>query len=178
MRLTRSLVDYNVDLSKRRFMQVGGIAGLGLLTTACPFDGVTKDKAVRYAGIAIDYLKDILPILSQIGGNQVIDFVNKAIPTLEKLKDALQNSEFPTASNLFDTVTATLGQIATALLQLPESARRDTVIGIVTLVNVSLRTVRLFVDTGTSVSAAATPRGVGQPADANALRKAFDATRF
>lgn len=170
-----------VDYPRRKFMYIGGIAALGVFTTACPFDGITKDKAVRYTGISIDYLKDILPIVSQLGGTQVVDFVNKAIPALEKLKGALQESDFPTAGNLFDTVTSTLGQIATALLQLPESARRDMVIGILTLVNVSLRTVSLFVDTGApsgTPSAAAVPRSVRKAAATDALRKAFDATRF
>lgn len=167
------------DPSKRNFLLTGGVAGLGLLTTACPFDGVTKDKAVRYAGIAIDYLKDILPIVSQIGGGQVAEFINKAIPALEKVKDALEKSNFDEAGNLFKTVTSALGQAATALLQLAESARRNQIIALLTLANITLRTVSLFVETGTPVSSAASiPEGVRAAATPKALLMAFEATRF
>lgn len=166
-----------VDLSKRQFLIGSSTAGLGLLATACPFDGVTKDKAVRYVGIAINYLKDITPIAQQLGGAAVVEFVNKAIPALEKLKDALEDSEFPEAGNLFNTVTSILGQTATALLQLPASARRDTIIGILTLVNISLRTVSLFIE-AEMPSVADVPMGVRAAADESALMKAFEATRF
>ena len=164
-------------MNRRSILKLSGLATLGALTTACPFDGVTKDKAVRYAGIAINYLKDILPIASQLGGTQVVEFVNRAIPALEKLKEALENNEFPTAGNLFDTVTSALSQVATALLQLPESARRDTILGILTLVQVTLRTVSLFIEVNAPAVTAAS-RSARAAAAVNPLRKAFEATRF
>lgn len=166
--------DYDVDISKRNFMLGGSVAALGLLTTACPFDGVTKDNAVRYSSIAINYLKDILPIASQLGGTQVAGFVNQAIPALEKLREALEKNEFPTAGNLFDNVTSILGQTATALLQLPESPRRNTIIGILTLVNVTMRTVSLFIDS--NAPAAAVPRNVRSAAAPSPLLRAFEAS--
>lgn len=164
-------------MNRRTLLKTGALAGAGLLTTACPFDGVTKDKAVRYTNIAINYLKDIRPIAQQLGGAQVVALIDKAIPALEKLRDALASSDFPTAGNLFNTIISILGQLATALLQLPESARRDTIIGILTLVNVTLRTVSLFIK-AEAPSMAAVPAGVRAAADESALRKAFDATRF
>lgn len=167
-------------MNRRTLLKTGGLAAIGTLTigtTACPFDGVTKDKAVRYSDIAINYLKDARPLIQQLGGTQVAELIDRAIPALEKLKDALANSDFPTAGNFFDNVTGILGQVATALLQLPESARRDTIIGILTLVNVTLRTVSLFVEVN-APSAAIVPRGVRAAASTDALRKAFEATRF
>lgn len=168
-------------ITRRTLLKTGGLAAVGTLTLGAGPCGVNKDKAVRYSDIAINYLKDILPIASQLGGTQVTGFVNQAIPALEKLKDALSKSEFPTAGNMFDTVTGILGQLATALLQLPESAKRDTVIGITTLVNVTLRTVSLFVEASTPTTASARadmPRGVREAASTTAIMKAFEATRF
>lgn len=168
--------DIDVDLSKRRFLIGGGVAGLSLLATACPFDGITKDKAVRYCDIGIGYLNDIRPLAQQLGGAQVVALIDRGIPALEKLKEALEKSDLPTAGNLFDNVTSILSQLATALLQLPASPRRDTAIGILTLVNITLRTVRLFVKSETPSTAAASR--IASDADTQAVMRAFEATRF
>lgn len=140
-------------------------------------DSVSKDKAVRYAGLAINYLKDILPAAAQLGGTEIAELINRAIPPLEKLKAALEKAEIPTAQNFFNTVTGILGQVANALLQLPESGSRSIVMGILTLANITLRTVSLFIETepATSDSSLKAARG---PRDADAIRRAFDATRF
>lgn len=165
------------DSSRRNFLRLSGLTAVGVLTLGAGPCSVTKDKAVRYTSIAINYLKDILPLASQLGGTAVAEFVNRAIPALEKLKDALEKSDFPSAGNLFSNVTSILGQTATALLQLPESARRDTIIGILTLVNVTLRTVSLFVE-AEMPSTADVPMAVKAAADESALMKAFQATKF
>lgn len=156
----------------------GFVVGTGFTAPACPWK-VSKEKAVKYTGIAIDYLKDILPIASQLGGSQIVELVNRAIPALEKLKTALDNSEFPTAGNLFDQVTTTLGLISNALFQLPESDRRNQVMSILTLVNITLRTISLFVKTETPASSMpSVPSGVIQAGSTDAIRRAHDATRF
>lgn len=154
----------------------GFAVGTGFTAPAC---GVSKEKAVKYTGIAIDYLKDILPIVGQLGGAEISNLINKAIPALEKLKSALDNSEFPTAGSLFDQVTGILGQIANALFQLPESPRRDQVMGILTLVNITMRTISLFVETETpATEAASIPGGVRRAAAPDPLRRAFQASKF
>lgn len=168
-----------IDLSKRDFLLCGGVAGLGLLTTACPFDGVTRDKAVRYTDIAVGYLKDITPIAQQLGGTQIVELIGKAIPALEKLKAALEDDKFTDAGNFFDNATSILGQIANALLQLQESDRRNTIIGILTAVQVTLRTVSLFVKAEMpATTTASIPSGVRAAATPKALLMAFEATRF
>ncbi len=164
-------------ISRRVALRIGGMAGIGALTLGAGPCSVSKDKAVRYSSLAINYLKDIRPLAAQLGGTVVVEFVDKAIPALEKVKDALEKSDSPSAGNLFNTVTGILGQLATALLQLPESARRDTIIGILTLVNVTLRTVSLFVE-AEMPSTADVPMAVKAAADESALMKAFQATRF
>lgn len=169
-------------MNRRQMLAVtgGGVAGFVTSSafTAPACDSVSKDKAVRYAGLAINYLRDILPIVGELSGTTIADLIGRAIPLLEKLKTALEKSEIPTAQNFFDSATSILGQVANALLQLPESARRTTIMGILTLANVTLRTVSLFVEsespaTGDSVKMKSLKVGSG-----DAIRKAFEATRF
>lgn len=158
----------------------GFAVGTGFTEPAC--DGVSKDKAVRYAGLTINFLKDILPLAAQLGGAEIAELVGKAIPLLEKLKDALEKSEIPTAGNFFDTVTGILGQVASALLQLPESASRNVIMGILSMANITLHTVNLFIESEAPVASDAGPRkapmGTRKSTSADAIRKAFDATRF
>lgn len=154
----------------------GFTVGTGFSAPAC---GVSKETAVKYTGIAINYLKDILPIAGQLGGTEVSTLINKAIPALEKLKDALDNSEFPTAGTLFDQVTTILGGVANALFQLPDSPRRDQVIAILTLVNITLRTIGLFVETEAPPAVVSSiPASVRRAGSSNVMRRAFELTRF
>lgn len=169
-------------MNRRQMIATGGLGaagfviGTGFTAPAC---GVSKEKAVKYTGIAVDYLKDVLPIVSQLGGSEIAALINRAIPALEKLKTALDNSEFPTAGSVFDQVTGILGQIANALFQLPESPRRDQIMGILTLVNITMRTISLFVETETPlVDVPRIPDGVRKAAAPDPLRRAFQATKF
>lgn len=161
-----------------------GVAGFATGTAfTAPACGVSKDKAVRYAGLTINYLKDILPAAAQLGGTEIAEFINRAIPQLEKLKSALEQSEIPTAQHFFDKVTGILGQIANALFQLPESGSRNIIMGILTLANVTLRTISLFIEAEVPATTAdAMPRKAGKArggtTSEDAIRKAFDATRF
>lgn len=159
---------------------VGTSALVGYGPPAC--DGVTKDKAVKYTEFVINYLKDLRPLALQLGSAEIANLIDHAVPVLEKLKDAIEKSEIPTAQNFFDTVTGILGQIANALFQLPESLTRDTVMGIVTIVNVTLRTVQLFVESEAPTTADGPRRapGAGYKPSASAvkMRYAFEATRF
>lgn len=168
-------------MNRREMITVSGLGATGLVITGFgpPACGVSKEKAVKYTGIAIGYLKDVLPIVSQLGGTEIADLINRAIPALDKLKNALDNSEFPTAGSLFDQVTGVLGQIANALFQLPESPRRDQIMGILTLVNITMRTISLFVETETPLaSASSIPSGVRKAAAPDPIRRAFQATKF
>lgn len=168
----------------RREMIKGSVASIAVIgasvsQTACPFDGVSKEKAVKYTGIAVDYLKDVLPIVSQLGNSEIANLINRAIPILEKVKKALDDSEFPEAGDFFKQVTGILGQIATALLQLPESPRVNQIMAILTLVNITLRTVSLFVETDTPPSMVdKVPGAVRTAAAPDPIRRAFQASKF
>ena len=174
-------------MDKRQFIKGGvAMAGASLLVGFGPpaCDSVSKDKAVKYTGLVIDLMKDTAPLFQLLNAPEVAQLVtDKAIPALEKLKEALGRGEIPVAKSFFEMVTGMLGQVANALFQLPESARRDTIIGILAMVNTALRTVNLFVESEVPVANDdAGPRRAPAPykpsATALSVRKAFEATRF
>lgn len=165
-------------MTRREMVKISGL-GIGAIALAgygpC---GVSKEKAVRYCGLAIGYLKDVSPILISLGQQQVVDLINKAIPALEKLKTALENNDFPQAGNLFDTITGILGGIANAVAQLPDNPKKLTIIGIITLVQISMRVISAAVQSETPTPVVALPAGVRNAGAPNPIRRAFDATRF
>lgn len=163
----------------RREMIAGTGAVAGLLVLGAPSCGPSKEKAVRYTGLAIAYLKDVLPIVAAMGvGTAITDRINQAIPLLEKLKAALEANDFPTAGTLFDQITSALSAIATAVANLPDSPRKTTVLGIIALVNLTLRVIGAAVESETTVPPANLPANVRMAAGPNAIRRAFEATRF
>jgi hypothetical protein len=154
----------------------GFVIGTGASAPAC---GVSKDQAVRYTDLVIDYLKDIRPQAVQLGATQMAGLIDSAIPTLEKLKDALDKADIPTAGNFFNTVTGIISQINNALGQLTESATRNRIMGVLTIVNITLHTVKLFVETDDPADMRVLSRTGGPSvSSAEVIRKAFDATRF
>ncbi len=180
-----------MDISRRQALRIGAGGGALVLLGGFgpPACSVSKDKAVRYAGIAIDYLKEVLPIATQLGGTEFVGYVNKAIPALEKLKNALSNSDFPTAGSLFDTVKGVLSQVNVALMQLADTPRRTMIIGIVALTNLTLKTVELFVENETPAAAATATtsgprRAIGSPLStaktptAQSVIRAFELVRY
>jgi hypothetical protein len=172
-------LDIEVDLGRRNFMRVGATVGVGALvlgTTACPFSGVTKAKAVRVAGFIIDITKEALPLLDLLGAHDIAELVRiKAIPALEKLKDALANADIPTAGTTLGTVRNVLSGVANALLNLPDSPRRTTIIGILASINVLLLTVEAFIES--EMPSGATTAAISAPKTGAKMLKVFQATR-
>lgn len=160
----------------------GFVVGTGFTAPACPFDGVTKDKAVRVTGFVIDLAKEAVPLLDLLGARGIATAVrDKAVPALEKLKDALSNADIPTAGSAFDTLRSVLGGVETALLNLPDSPRRTTVLGVLTSIKILLLTVRAFIESETPALAPttkATARPQTRSETAEAIHKASEATRF
>jgi hypothetical protein len=156
---------------------VGGfVAGTGFTAPAC---GVSKEKAVRVAGFVINITKEAAPLLNLLGARDLaIAIEAKVIPALEKLKDALEDADIPTSQSLLQTVRSVLSGVATALLNLPESARRTTIIGILASVNVLLLTVEAFVESEMPQVAAAMKAGAMKPTtNADAIKRVFEASR-
>lgn len=161
-------------MNRRTLLKTGGLAGVGLLTTACPFDGVNKAKAVRVAEFIIELTKESLPLLDLLNAHDVAELVRaKALPALEKLKDALASTDIPEAGTALTTVRNVLNGVANALLNLPENPRRTTIIGILASINVLLLTVQAFVESEmTSDVTALRAAGVGEK-----MQRVFEATR-
>lgn len=165
-------------MNRRTALKLGGLATLGTLTTACPFDGVTKDKAVRVAGFVIDLTKESLPLLDLLGARDIAEQVRaKAIPALEKLKDALASTDIPTAGTALTNVRNVLSGVANALLNLPENPRRTTIIGILASINVLLLTVEAFVESETGSGMTPSTAALSAPKTGAKMLKVFEATR-
>lgn len=161
-------------MDRRTLLKTGGLAAVGALTVSASACGPTKEKAVRVAGFIIDLAKESLPLLELSSAPQIAELVRtKAIPALEKLKEALSNTDIPAAGSTLTTVRNVLKGIGDALLNLPESARRTTIIGILASINVLLLTVQAFVESEmtTNVAALSAPRTGAQ------MQRVFEATR-
>ena len=158
----------------------GFVVGTGFTAPAC---GVSKEKAVRVTGFVIEVTKESVPLLNLLGAPQIAELVtSRTIPALEKLKDALADVDIPTSQSTLQTVRSALSAIGTALLNLPESPRRTTIIGILASVNVLLLTVEAFVESEHSDDTAGprrAPSSTPRPPTANAvtLLKIYEASK-
>lgn len=171
----------DIDLSKRNFLKAGSIATVGALTLGAGKCGVSKEKAVRVTGFVIDITKEALPLLGLIGARDIAITVEaKVLPALEKLKEALADADIPDAGSMLENVRSALNIVANALLSLPESPRRTTIIGILTSVRVLLLTVQAFVEseTGSSIAPSAARAKAGAASSTNAaIMRAFEAVQ-
>lgn len=167
-------------ITRRTLIKTGGFAALGSLAftaPACP-SSATKEKAVKYVGLVVDLAKEAVPLLNLLNQPTIAEIVNtKVIPALEKLKDALADVNIPEAQSTLTTVRNALGAVATALLQLPESARRTTIIGILTSARILLLTIEAFIDSEMPVPAASARSASERASMSGAINKVFEATQ-
>jgi hypothetical protein len=166
-------------MNRRQVLTTVGLGTVGLVVVGSgpPACGISKDKAVRIADLVINLSKESLPLLVLLGARDIAQLVStKAIPALEKLKDYLSKTDIPQATSTLETVRNVLKGIGTALLNLPDSARRTTIIGILASVNVLLLTVEAFVDSETTTPATIVTTE-STLSDENKLLKVFQASR-
>lgn len=165
-------------MNRRTLLKTGSAASLGLVIVGVPACGPSKEKAVRVAGFIVDLSKEALPLLDLLGAHDVAELLSaKAIPALEKLKDALANADIPTAGSTLTTVRSVLSGVANALLNLPESPRRTTIIGILASINVLLLTVQAFVESEMS-GGTMHVEALNAPDTGAKMLRVFEATRF
>lgn len=156
---------------------MGGFAvGTGFSAPAC---GVSKEKAVKVAGLVIELAEQSIPLLDLLGAKDIAIIVDaKVIPALEKLKDALADVDIPSSQSMLANVRSALGLVEKALFNLPDSPRRTTIIGILASVNILLLTVEAFVESETpqvaktGVSGAMKPDVIGSK-----IMKVFEASK-
>lgn len=169
-------------MNRRTLLTTGGaavIGGLAFTAPACP-SKPTKEKAVKYAGLIIDLAKEGIPLLNLLGAPNIADIVSsRVIPALEKLKDALEDTDIPTSMSTLETVRNAITLVANALMNLPESPRRTTIIGILVSVRILLLTVEAFVDSEmTPVTPAADAMSApARSSMSESIQKAFEATK-
>lgn len=170
-----------MNVTRRTLLKTGGVAAVGTLTLGAGPCGVSKEKAVRVAGLVIDITKESIPLLNLLGGRDIaITVETKVIPALEKLKSALADADIPDAGSMLENVRSALKLVADGLLQFPDSPRRTTILGILTSVNVMLMTIEAFVESETAISptmkAAIRPARAGK-SNAARIAAAFEASR-
>jgi hypothetical protein len=158
---------------------MGGFAvGTGFSAPAC---GVSKEKAVKVATLVIELSEQAEPLLDLLGAHDIAVVLDtKVIPALEKLKDALANSDIPTSQLMLANVRSVLSGVRKALENLPESPRLITVMGIIAAVSMMLLTVEAFIESETPVPGPP-PGAAGAPKSrpyAEAIKRAFEATRL
>ena len=153
----------------------GFAVGTGFTAPAC---GVSKEKAVKVAGLVIELSEQSIPLLHLLGAQDLATAIDaKAIPALEKLKDALADADIPSSQSMLANVRSVLSGIEKALLNLPESPRLITVMGILASVNVMLLTVEAFVESETPVASAAKTGALKPSANADVIKRVFEASR-
>ena len=152
----------------------GFATGTGFSAPAC---GVDKAKAVKYVGLVIDLSKEAVPLLDLLGAKDLAITVDaKVIPALEKLKDALADVDIPTAGSALQTVRTVLGGIVTALMNLPDSPRKTTIIGIIASVRILLLTVEAFIDSEMPAPGGAARSLPARQSMTNSIIKVLEAT--
>lgn len=169
-------------MDRRQALTTIGLGATGYVATAAftaPACGVSKEKAVRVTGFIISLSKEAIPLLNLLGAQTIADLVTtRVVPALEKLKDVLDDVDIPAAESALATVRGVLSSVATALLNLPDTPRRTTIMGILASVNVLLLTVEAFVESETvspapPIGAAPTMR----KSPAASIRRVFEASR-
>lgn len=169
-------------MDRRTLLKTGTLAavgGLAFTAPACP-SKPTKEKAVKYAGLIIDLAKESVPLLNLLGAANIAEIVSsRVIPALEKLKDALEDTDIPTSMSTLETVRNAITLVANALMNLPESPRRTTIIGILVSVRILLLTVEAFVDSEMApvVPAADAMSAPERTSMTESIKKAFEATK-
>lgn len=156
-----------------------GVAGFATGTAfTAPACGVSKEKAVRVAGLVIDLSEQAIPLLDLLGAHDIAITIDaKVIPSLEKLKDALADADIPSSQSMLANVRSALNLVRQGLTKLPQSPRLITIMGIITSVNMLLLTVEAFIDSETPMPALAPGERSTKPrVNADAIRRAYEAS--
>lgn len=161
------------------------VAPLTVLQFGC---GSTK-QLVKWSGILIQALKDVSPILTDIGAPNVVALVAKAIPVAEKLKKAFENNDNVSAlqflDNLINPTTGIIVEIQNAIGGISDE-RKKFVQGLLAIGMVALRLIAANIEdevppADAAMAKARSPQAVGSVQRAAAkgqLQAAFDAVKF
>lgn len=182
-----------IQLNRREVIKRGvftagvlAIAGPGILTqVAC---GSTK-QLVKWAGVALGYLRDLLPILTDAGAASIVALVNRALPIAEKLKKALEDNDNVATFDALQSLTSPSGviaQIAEEVGLITDPDRRRIILGVMAAVQLTIRLIAAQIQENVPVPTAnairksvpATAGAIDRAAAEAQLNAAFKATRF
>lgn len=127
-------IDIDVDLSKRNFLKVGGLAAVG--TLAIGSAGCDKEDIDFYVSTLTGALEELKPLLP----NQAT-LISKAVSIAKSFNSAWQADKFASASAIFENLITTFNEIITAA-GLNVS---DTVKVVVAVAGVALRAIAVLV---------------------------------
>lgn len=162
------------------------VAPAALMQTAC---GDTK-QLVRWTDTVILSLRDVSPILTDMGAGGVVALIARALPIAQKLRKAFQDNDnasaFTLLDNLINPQTGIIVEIATEVGALGDEARKKLVLGLLAIGMVALRLISAQIEqtvppAEAAAATAARPsaaKAVKRAASADALTAAFNAARF
>jgi len=176
------------QLLKRGAMSAGVLIATPtlLLQTAC---GSTK-QLVKWTTVLIGVLRDVSPILTDIGAPNIVALIAKALPIAERLKKAFEDNDNVATLDLLDNLinpqTGVIVEIANAVGALANDGRKKLVLGLLAIGQVALHLIAAQIQNdvpATAVSGArrARPRAtnaVERAANSKALENAFNGTKF
>lgn len=177
------------EMIKYSGTSIGAVAVLGpaaLLQTGC---GDTKQLS-RWTSTMIQSLRDVSPILTDMGANSVVVLIGRALPIAEKLKKAFDDNNnvdaFAFLDNLINPQTGIIVEIANSIGALADDGRKRLVLGLLAIGMVALRLISAQIEqtipeADAAIATAARPsaaRAVKRAAQADPLAAAFKAVKF
>lgn len=166
-----------------------GFALLGGFTLGASKCGSTAQLS-RWTGVLITSLKDVSPILADMGAGNIVTLIGRAIPIAEQLKNAFEDNDHADAltflDNLINPDSGIIVEIANAVGALADEGRKRLVLGLLAIGMVALRLVSANIENEVPAPEAAAARAarpsavrsVTRAAAADPLKKAFEAARF
>lgn len=181
MRRTSKIKTREEFLSRRSMLRTtaiglgGAVVGVGFTAPAC---GVSKEKAVKVAGLVIALGEESIPLFNLLGAHDLAITIDaKVIPALEKLKDALEDADIPSSQSLLANVRSVLNTVRSGMSNLPQSPRLFTIMGILASVNMLLLTVEAFIDSETPIPAPPPgERSIKPRVNTEAIKRAYEAS--
>lgn len=180
-------------MNRRSMLRTTGLT-VGMLTIAGPAillqAGCKSTKQLsKWTSVLIGALKDVSPILTDIGAENVTALIVKALPIAEKLKAAFDDNNnvdaFALLNNLIDPRTGVIVEIADAVAKLTDE-RKKFIQGILAIGMVALRLIAAQIEQDVPANVAADVKASMPRASANVvfaaadapLEQAFNAVRF
>lgn len=183
-----------LTLNRRRFIKssaltFGALAVTGpvvLMQAAC---GDTS-QLIRWTTVLIGALKDVSPILTNMGAGSIVALIGQAIPFAEKLKKAFEDNDHASSlqflDNLINPESGIIVQIANQVNLLSSDAQKRIVQGVLAIGMVALRLIAANIaeevpQEAVTRARSAKPKAVAsleRASKGDALEAAFAAARF